>query len=278
MVERLGTVGIVGVGLIGASLGLALRERGLVDRVVGVDVDAGAVVTAKKRGAIDEGGSSDGLLGDADLVAVAVPPQAVVDAALGAARVMKSGAILTDLASTKAEIVRRLEETLPPGVRYVGSHPMAGSEHRGAQAAEAALLVGRPFLVTPTARTDPAAVAFLTDLAEALGMRPVLLKPDDHDELVAQISHLPYLLAVAAVSAVTDQARGVRGRAFSDLARVASSPPELWTQICRMNRAAIKRAIARFRQELDRLERALDEGASLQTLLEQSQRRAKGNH
>lgn len=268
------TVGIVGVGLIGTSLGMALRRRALAVRVIGVDVDESALAIAKERGAIDEGTRSFEQLRDSDLVVVAVPPDAVVDTAVRAAGAMRAGGILTDVASIKGSIVRRLEQRLPRGVRYVGAHPMAGSEGQGAAAADPTLLEGRTFVLTPTKRSDPDAVATLTHLAQGLGMRPVVLSPDDHDELVAQISHLPYLVAVAAASAASDQALDVQGPAFSALARVAGSPVDLWTQICQENRDAIRRALARFREELDRLDRALEDRQALQTLLEPARRRA----
>lgn len=272
--ERLHTVGIVGVGLIGASLGMAMRRRELVERVVGVDIDPQAIATARERGAIDDGGGDLALLWDADVVALAVHPDAVIDVALQAAVAMKSGSILIDVASTKARIVRTLDQKVPRHVRYIGGHPMAGSEERGAEAADADLLDGRPFLLTPTEHTDPAAVAVMTELVGRLGMLPVLLAPEDHDELVAQVSHLPYLLAVAAVRAASDRAIEVRGPAFSRIGRIAGSPAELWAQICRGNRAAIKRALVGFRRELDRLEQALDDG-ELEAILEKTRQRAR---
>lgn len=271
---RLGTVGIVGVGLIGASIGMALRQRGAADHIVGVDIDPEAIGAARELGAIDTGDLELGSLRVADLVLVAVPPDDVVGTAMKTAAVMKAGSVLTDVASTKAAIVRELDERLPSRVHYIGGHPIAGSEGRGARMADPALLEGRPFLLTPTDHTNPTAVAVMTEVAERLGMQPVLLSPDDHDELVAQVSHLPYLLAVAAIAAVTDRAIGISGPAFSGLARVAGSPVELWMQICRSNRAAIKRALRQFRQELDRLERALDGDEPLDTLLARSRRRA----
>ncbi len=274
--DRLGTVGIVGVGLIGASLGLALRRGHIADRVVGMDVDGDALAVAREAGAIDAGATGLDILKGTDLAVVAVPPDDVIPTAVRVADVMKPGSVLTDVASTKAAIVRALEERLPPRVRYIGGHPMAGSEGRGARNADAALLVGRPFLLTPTEHTDPTAVSVMTELAERLGMQPVLLSPADHDDLVAQISHLPYLLATAVVAAATDRAIGISGPAFASLARIAGSPAELWTQICRGNRAAIKQALKQFRRELDRLERALDGEESLEALLQRS-RRAQDN-
>src|SRR2546425_4247175 len=169
---------------------------------------------------------------------------------------MRRESILTDVASTKAEIVRALDEQLAARVHYIGGHPMAGSEGRGARMADPALLSGRPFLLTPTDRTDPAAVSMMTEVAERLGMLPVLLSPDDHDDLVAQVSHLPYLMAVAVVGAATDRAIGIGGPAFAGLGRIARGPVELWVQICRSNRAAIRRALGQFRRGVGPVERA----------------------
>ena len=277
MTERLPVVGIVGVGLIGASIGLALRQRGAAAQVVGVDTDPDAVAVARTRGAIDAGGTDLAVLSEADLVVIAVPPDSVIQTAVQTAAVMKRGSILTDVAGTKAAIVRVLDERLPSRVRYIGGHPMAGSEGHGAGMADAALLSGRPFLLTPTAQTDPAAVAVVTALIEDLGMQPVLMSPDDHDELVAQISHLPYLVAIAAVAATGDRAIGISGPTFGSLLRVARGPVQLWVQISRGNRAALKRALERFRQELDHLERALDGEESLETLLTRSRQRASAD-
>jgi prephenate dehydrogenase len=273
-VSQIRTVGIVGVGLIGASLGMALRERRLVDRVVGIDIDPHALDVARQRGAIDDTGTIE-QSGGVDLMVIAVPPKSVVETAVRAAASMRPGSILADVASTKGAIVRELDERLPAGVHYVGAHPMAGSAGRGPGAADAGLFAGHPFLLTPTDRTDPAALQAMRDLAERLGMHPVLLTPDDHDVLVAQVSHVPYLVAVAAVNAVTADALPLHGPAFAEVARVAASPAELWVQICRDNRTAITRALAGFRRELDRLEEALADEASLRAVLESSGRRAR---
>ena len=270
MFER---VGIVGLGLIGASLGLALRGRGLAGRVIGVDTDAEAVATARRRGAIDEGTADYAALEGADLVIAAVPPQSVVDAVLRAARVARSDAILLDVASVKASIVRTLEEALPEGARFVGGHPMAGTERQGGAGADAALLAGRPFLIIPTMRSDAGAVDAVRSLVRSLGMRPLLLDPGVHDAIVAQVSHVPYLLAVAAVNAAEDGALGLGGPAFEALRRVAGSPVELWVEICMHNREAILRSLGWVRDELDRLERALSEGG-LAEVLTAARRRA----
>lgn len=270
MFER---VGIVGLGLIGTSFGLALRERALAGRLIGVDPDPQAVATASRREAIDEGHGEYTALRDADLVIIAVPPHAVVEAVGRAAQAAGGEAILLDVASVKAPIVRTLEAALPKGVRYVGGHPMAGTERRGAAAAGAELLEGRPFLIVPTAHSDGPAVDAVRALARALGMRALIIDADIHDSVVAQVSHVPYLLAVAAVNAADDAALGLGGPAFEGLRRVAGSPVDLWAEICTQNRSAILSALGWVRDELGRLERALD-GGDLAGVLSEAHRRS----
>lgn len=273
MFER---VGIVGLGLIGTSFGLALRERGLAGRLIGVDSDPEALATASRREAIDEGYGEYTALRDADLIIIAVPPHAVVEAVGRAARAAGREAILLDVASVKAPIVRALEAALPEGVRYVGGHPMAGTERQGAGAAGATLLADRPFLIVPTARSDGAAVDTVRALARALGMRALIIDADIHDSVVAQVSHVPYLLAVAAVNAADDAALGLGGPAFEGLRRVAGSPVELWVEICAQNRGAILRALGWVRDELDRLERAMEDGGLVAVLSEAHRRSGVG--
>jgi len=269
------TVGIVGLGLVGASLGMALRERIRSIRVIGSDVDPEAVDIARTRGAIDEEAHSLGGLGDADLVIVAVPPAAVVEVARRVSGVMKPGSVLTDVASTKAAIVDELDRVLPTHVHYVGGHPMAGSEGRGAVSADPGLFVGRPFVLTPTARTDRRVVAMMGELIARIGMRSVVLAPLEHDALVAQVSHLPYLVAVAVVNAASEEALSVGGPTLEAFARIASSPVDLWAQIAQANRASIADALERARSELDALERVLADGPALRGRLARASQRSR---
>jgi len=268
------TVGIVGMGLIGTSIGLAIRQRRVAERVVGVDVDLVTVEAARARGALDKGATTYDLLREADLVVVAVPPDAVVDVAVQAAEVLRAGTVITDVASTKTTIVGALEQKLPRRVRYVGGHPMAGSERAGPQAADAQLLLGRPFIVTPTAAGDGEAVELVSVLARGMGMHPVVLGPREHDDLVAQVSHAPYLLAVAVLNAAADEALPLQGPGFTGMTRLAANPVEMWTQICAGNAQAIRRALGRLRAELDELDRALGDREVLAEMLRRAQRRA----
>ncbi|HEX4841791.1 MAG TPA: prephenate dehydrogenase/arogenate dehydrogenase family protein [bacterium] len=267
------TVGIIGLGLIGTSLGLALRHRLPSVHVLGVDVNAGAVSTARERGAIETGTSIAGLR-EADLVIVATPPAVVISVARQAAEMMKPQSVLMDVTSYKAVIVEALDRGLPRGVHFVGGHPMAGAEGQGAARADRDLLAGRPFVVTPTARTDPRALALVQDMVRQLGMVPVVMSPEAHDEAVAQVSHLPYLVAVAVVNAAGDGALKVGGPTMAAFVRVAGSPAELWAQITQANTPALMHALADFRRELDALERRLTDGPSLRIALARAEQRS----
>ncbi len=269
------TVGIVGLGLVGASLGMAIRHRVRGTRVLGFDIDAAAVEIAQSRGAIDENVHSLQGLGEADLVVVAVPPAATVEVTRAVASVMKPHTVVTDVASTKAAIVDELDRVLPAHIHYVGGHPMAGSEGRGAGSADPALFAGRPFVLTPTPRTDGRALAMVSELVERLGMRAVVVAPVEHDALIAQVSHLPYLVAVAVVNAASEEALAVGGPTLGAFARIASSPVELWAQIAQVNRVAITDALAKARSELDALEQMLSDGPALRARLAQASQRSQ---
>lgn len=254
------TAGVVGLGLIGGSMALGLRAAGA--RVLGVDVDEVALALALQRGAIDAASTDLDTVAGADLVIVATPLAQVAAVGIAAARRMRQGAVLTDTGSVKAPVVAAIHAALPPGIRYVGGHPMAGSERQGMAAADAALLEGRPFVITPTARTAPGAVAVVQEVVERIGMRPVVMDPIDHDEMVAQVSHLPYLVSVALMRSAVEEAREIGGPALEEMTRVARSPQAMWQEICRANREAILRALSRFEAELARLRRGLEEGES----------------
>ncbi len=250
-------VAIVGLGLIGGSLGLRLRELGL-GQVIGIDTDERVAKRARERGAVDEVHAGLEPVRDADVIIVAVPPEQTVAVAREAAGHAAEGAVLTDVASVKAPIVTQL--TGLEGVGYVGGHPMFGSEGRGIDAAGAALPEGHPYVFTPVDSTPHAAVNTMLTLAEDLGMRPVLLAPDEHDRLVAEVSHLPYLVALLLNHGVDPQAKDIAGPAFRDATRVAATPPDLMVEILRLNRVHVLAALERFSQGLGEMREALRRG------------------
>lgn len=249
---------------------MALRARGLAREVVGVTRAEAAVVRARQRGAIDRGGTdpAEGVEG-ADLVVLAVPPEHVVPMARRVIPHLRPGALLTDVASVKAEIVRSIDALVAPArqAAFVGGHPMAGNEGQGIDAADPGLFDGTVYLITPAPTTSRPAVDRLADLARGLGAVPVEMAPDQHDRAVALVSHLPYLVAAALMGATGD-AVPAAGPAFLGATRVAGSPVALWAQICRLNREQILEALRAFREELARLEAAIGDGDRLQVLLE----------
>jgi len=269
MTEPFDRVTIVGVGLIGGSLGMELRARGLAREVVGVTRVEDTIAAARARGAIDRG-TVDPVAGvaGADLVVLATPPDLVVPMARRVLPHLGAGALLTDVASVKADIVRAIEPLASPDrVTFVGGHPMAGNEGQGIAAAEPGLFEGAVYLLTPTERTPPSAVKRLADLVRSIGAVPVELSPDEHDRAVALTSHLPYLVAAALMRATTAADRAA-GPAFLGATRVAGSPVAMWAEICRANQASIQKALAAFREELARLEAAIADGDRLGAMLE----------
>ncbi len=257
-------VSIIGIGLIGGSLGMALRRGRLARRVIGFAQHEATVRRAKARGAIHDGDTElcPDWLGQSDLVVLAVPPDKVISAAREVARLTKHSFLMTDATSVKEPIVRSLEKILPSRIRFVGSHPIAGSECSGIDAADPALFRGAPCILTPTARTDRQALKQVSRLWKGVGGRIIELDPKRHDALAAQISHVPHLAAVALALLPEEAALSVAGSGFSDTTRIAASDPAMWGQICRMNRKEICAALERLIAGLVRLKTAVAAGSA----------------
>jgi prephenate dehydrogenase len=252
-------VTIVGVGLIGGSLGLSLRQRGLARRVVGVGHRQASIDRALAIGAIDEG-TLDAVAGvqDADLVILATSIGLIKKMGAQAAGQLKRGCIVSDVGSTKTEIVRELEGVLPPGVHFVGAHPIAGSERRGVDAASAALFKGAVCVLTPTKKTDPRAVRRVADLWAAVGARVTMLSCEEHDEILARTSHLPHLAAAALVAALQPSDMNLVGTGLRDATRVASGDVDIWCDVALTNRQAILSALDSLGREMAEFRRALE--------------------
>jgi len=241
--------GIVGVGLMGGSLGLALRARGV--SVAAVDENSAALSLALKRGAADSVSAEPSILAGAELVVICTPPRAIAAAAARALPHLKQGSLLCDFGSIKAPIVQAIEPLLTSGVRFLGLHPMCGTAGQGIETAREDLFAGAVLIATPTAHTESSALAQVDEFAHLLGMRLVCVSPDEHDRQVATLSHVPYLISVA----LARLAPGVQcaGPAFRDATRVATSPPALWEQILSMNRSHLLAAVEQLCEELKRL-------------------------
>lgn len=273
-------VSIVGLGLIGGSLGLALREGRVARTVIGFSRRASTVSRAVRRGVIDDGDTAlcPNWLEASDLVVIATPPVAVVKTAARIARRVEGPAVLTDVAGIKVRIVRELERLLPAHVRFVGGHPMAGSERSGIEAARLGLFEGALCLLTPTRRTDRAALARVRRLWRAVGSRPVTLTPQAHDACAAQISHMPHLAASAMALAPEAEALRFAATGFRDMTRLAMGEAAMWEEICRANRRQVLEALGRFERELACLKRliAAGGGAPLRRRLVAARLRRKG--
>lgn len=254
-------VTIVGLGLIGGSVGMAIRRARLARAVVGLSRSASTIRRARRLGAIDCGTlDSAEAVAAADLVILATPVDAIIPTATRLARFMRPEAVMTDVGSTKGRIVRRLDRLLAGRVRFVGSHPLAGSECRGIEAARADFLKGAACIVTPTPRTDRRALSVVARLWRALGVRVVSMEPAAHDAALGAVSHLPHLLAFALVAATDRRALAVAPRSFLEATRVAKSDPDLWDDILLSNRAAVRAAMRRFTHAVSRYDQALRRG------------------
>ena len=271
MIERLA---VVGVGLLGGSVARAARARGLARRIVGVGREPARLAAALGDGTLDAvtDDLGDGVR-EADVVVLAAPVLANEALLARLWLLVPDGALVTDVGSTKRGIVaaaERLAAARP--VAFVGSHPMAGSERRGYEAARADLLQGALVIVTPTEASDAGAAKRVTELWEQCGARVTTLDPETHDRAVAAVSHLPHVVARALVDAVVrfePAAIDVAGRGFRDTTRIAAGDPVVWREILIANRDAVTASLRAFRAALDDLERIIEtgDGAALERRL-----------
>ncbi len=253
-----GPVLVVGAGLLGTSIGLALRRRGV--EVLLRDVNPDNVTIAVSLGA----GVPAAETPRVQLVVVAVPPDHLAEEIFSA---LTSGdAIVTDVGSVKGAPLREVSARVDAAqlARYVGSHPMAGSERSGPFAASSVLFDGRPWAVTPHAGAAPRAVEVVTALASACGATPVSLAPQEHDEAVARTSHLPHLLAALVAARLNDapaRHMALSGQGVRDVTRIAAGDPDLWQQIIASNSDAVGQMLTAVRADLDELLDAVHEGS-----------------
>lgn len=262
MAELSGPVVIIGAGLVGASIGCALTEAGikvhLEDRV-----PSHAIVAAGRGAGVVTRAPADLVT----LVVVATPPASVaatVDEALG----RFPNATVTDVASVKAGILERLDSE--DASRYVGSHPMAGSQFTGPLTASATLFVDRTWVLTPSAANDPRDVERVRALARACGSRIVEMDPTTHDQAVAQVSHLPHLMSILTAGHLREVPGDhlmLAGQGIRDVTRIAGSDPVLWRQILFANRGAVRQELAGVRADLDELLEVLDSPEDLEAFL-----------
>ena len=247
-----GQVCVVGVGLIGGSFALALRASGFVGKIIGVS-SPDAVRVAIERGVIDEALPLAEAAAAADLIYLARPISGILSVLDEIDAYVKPGTLITDAGSTKAAICKRAAETIRRG-RFVGGHPMAGKEARGAAEAEATLFRGRPYILTSKCPE-------LEELATGFGARLVIMTAEEHDALVALTSHLPQLISTALAASIGDgpEAARVAGPAAMDLTRLALSPYEIWRDIFATNAENVDAALGAFISKLEELRSLLSD-------------------
>ncbi|HYE90372.1 MAG TPA: prephenate dehydrogenase/arogenate dehydrogenase family protein [Terriglobales bacterium] len=262
MIRRLA---VIGVGLLGGSVAKAARAQGAAREVVGIGRDLTRLRAAVTDGALDHATTdlAEGLRG-ADFVVLGAPVRAIEDLLERMWAALPADAVVTDVGSSKAAIVRKAEALARRLPRtFVGSHPMAGSEKSGYGVARADLFTGALVVVTPTDATDTRAVKTVTGFWEHLGARVTTLDPEAHDAAVAAISHLPHLVACALVDAVAGDAPGalpIAARGFKDTTRIAAGDPVMWQEIFLANREPLRVMLGAFRRALDTLEREIAAG------------------
>ena len=269
-------VTIVGAGLIGGSLGLALRGRGLADAVVGVGHRQVSIDRALAMGAIDAGtlDATEGVQ-DAELVVLATSVGLIVTLGEQIASCVGPGCVVSDVGSTKGEIVRRLTAALPEGTSFVGAHPIAGSEQRGIDAARADLFEGATCVLTPTDDTDASDLERLRAMWTGVGATVRTLTPETHDAILARSSHLPHVAAAMLVATLQSPDDDFVGSGIRDTTRIASSDVNLWCDILLSNRQAVLDAVTDFTRHLTTLRDAVasNDRERLAAILAASKRR-----
>lgn len=258
---------VIGVGLIGGSLARILRERGAVREIVGIGRGEANLKRGVELGVLDSYSldAKEGVAG-ADLVFVATPVCSIPTVVAEIAPFLSPGCIVTDGGSVKEFVVSACEPLMPEGTFFVGGHPIAGTEHSGVEASFSTLYQGKRCIVTPTEKTDPAALEKVVELWKVAGSSVPLMDPVQHDLVVAAISHLPHMVAYSLVNAVDGYDRfggdllSFSAGGFRDFTRIASSDPVMWRDIALTNRDAILEMMDFFSGYLEKLRGLVETG------------------
>jgi prephenate dehydrogenase len=253
---------IIGVGLIGGSLGLALKERKPNFKIVGIDKQE-IIEKAIARGAIDEGtvNLEEGIK-EADIIIIATPVKTILNILTQINPFLKKGCLVIDTGSTKQQIVQKANKALSKDVFFIGGHPMAGSEKCGIESANPHLFQDKTYILTPTKKSNFIAVEKISSLIKMIGANRLILDPIEHDRIVGAVSHLPQIIAVSLINTIGELAlRGNNnnyfkaiGEGFKDMTRIASSPYKIWEDICDTNQENILEMIQEFRNYLKVIE------------------------
>jgi prephenate dehydrogenase len=275
---------IIGVGLIGGSLGMIIRRQGLADQVIGVGRRIDNLKSAVVLGAIDRYvADPHEAVREAELVVLATPVDTYERHLREWAHYLTPGSIVSDVGSVKGTLVERSEAAMPAGVHFVGAHPIAGKEKTGVAAGSDRLFKGARCILTPTKRTDSTALARVTQLWEEAGSIVLTMDPHVHDQILGAVSHLPHAAAFALINTLADlrdqqvpslDLAGHSGGGLRDTTRIAASSPEMWRDIFLWNRENVVSYIDRYMKALEELKQLLKAGDAAG--IEKSLGRAKG--
>ena len=268
--KRLETVAIVGVGLIGGSIGLALRKLGLAEKVIGIGHRQVSLRIARRVGAVTNT-TIDLAKGvaEADLIVVCTPVGRIIEDVRRAAEHCPQRTLITDVGSAKQTIVEALDEDLPRDCRFIGSHPLAGKEKTGAGSADADLFDGRVVVVTPTSNSRAEDYDLIEEFWEELGSVVIKMSAQQHDESLAVTSHLPHVAAVALAASVPEQLFRLGSTGLRDTSRLAGGDPGLWKQILGYNRDHVLSAMQEYGSTLAAIYNAIrdDDQTQLEEIL-----------
>ena len=269
-------IGIVGLGLIGGSLGLDLRAFG--HQVLGVSRHSETCQRAIDRGVVDDASINLTLLAAADVVFVCTPIAAIASTVQQLIPHVSPDAIITDVGSVKTAVIK---EVTPLWHNFVGGHPMAGTEHSGIEAAVSGLFTGNPYVLTPIETTPPSAVQIVEEIVRSLTSRVFFCRPEDHDRAVAWISHLPVMVSGSLINACMSEtdpavlalAQQLASSGFRDTSRVGGGNPELGVMMAHYNRESVLRSLVSYRHSLDQLIELLqkEDWQTLKERLQQTQ-------
>lgn len=256
--KRIDKIAIIGVGLIGGSIGLAAKSKRVARKVVGIGHRQSSINRALKCGAIDIGtlNPKEGVK-DADIVILATPILSMLSMVKRIAPFLKEGAILTDVGSTKETLARQIEKVLPKSVGFVGGHPMAGSEKRGVGQAKKDLFRNSLCILTNTRSTNKSFLNTIKGFWKEIGADVVVLSAKKHDRIVSQISHLPHMVIFSMLAGIDGDSLKFASSGFCDTTRIAASDPKIWKDIAVTNKGEILRSIRAFKKNLSTLDRAI---------------------
>lgn len=256
-------ISIIGIGLMGSSFALALRKYGFKGRITGIGRREDNLIRAKELGIIDRYSTVpvNGIR-DADLILLAAPVGQFEKIVRDVAQYLKKGAIVTDVGSVKARVVKKLEPLMPEGVSFVGGHPIAGKECSGISASTSELFKDARCIITPSSNTNNEALEKIIHLWNVIGAKTLLMSPEEHDLIFASVSHLPHVIAYVLVNSIVEEDDKILhygGKGLRDMTRIALSSEELWKDICVYNKEDILKNLRKFSSVTSRTIKFIEE-------------------